>query len=121
MNIWYNNEEDRENSPASSSYARVAKLVDAYASGAYVARHGGSSPLPGTKKHPLCGFFCAREASALRHSREDLKPFSVICEERSDEQIGKGYCSCKEKDSSPGHYLIDRSRGSLGRQGQSPD
>ena len=26
-------------------YAEVVKLVDTYVSGAYVARHGGSSPL----------------------------------------------------------------------------
>ena len=31
--------------------ARVVKLVDTYASGAYAARHGGSSPLPGTRPH----------------------------------------------------------------------
>ena len=31
------------------SYAQVAELVDAYASGAYVARRAGSSPVLGTK------------------------------------------------------------------------
>ncbi len=32
----------------STRYARVAKLVDALASGANAARRGGSSPFPGT-------------------------------------------------------------------------
>jgi hypothetical protein len=36
---------------------------------------------------------------------EELKPFSRICEERSDEQMGNGYCSRKEKDSFPVHQI----------------
>ena len=55
-------------------------MVDAYASGAYVAIHGGSSPLPGTtQKRPFAGsFLCgAREARHLLVSREDLKMLSM--------------------------------------------
>ena len=33
-------------------HAGVAKLVDALALGASVAKHGGSSPLPGTEMGP---------------------------------------------------------------------
>ena len=65
----------------SSARARVAKLVDAYASGAYVAIHGGSSPLPGTiqKKTFFQVFFLysAREVRRLRVLREDLKMLSM--------------------------------------------
>ena len=33
------------------SYAQVAELVDAYVSGAYVARRAGSSPVLGTSRN----------------------------------------------------------------------
>ena len=49
-------------------YAGVAKLVDACASGAYVARHGGSSPLSGTSE--LCERGVGEEKQLLAF-RED--------------------------------------------------
>ncbi len=80
-------------------------MVDAYASGAYVARHGGSSPLPGTKNHPLLRIFCAREASALRHSREDLKMLNLSQRAEAGE-VRRETCTVPvRKKSSPGHNL----------------
>ena len=53
--------------------ARVAELVDAYVSGAYIARCAGSSPVPGTEEGNLKWTGCSAVGSALRSGRRGRK------------------------------------------------
>jgi hypothetical protein len=53
--------------------ARVAKLVDALVLGTSGAIHGGSSPLPRTKKTALVAVFVCSGSKVWETLREDLK------------------------------------------------